>query len=125
VSKAASEYAVPSEYDKMVASIGASGTNAFTSNDMTVYVNDIPSNAIDKWATLESERFSTLVLRLFHTELETVYEEFNRNQDDDIRWSNFAVDSMLMPNHRIRYTDHHRSRRAFEKSVYGQYSQLL
>jgi secreted Zn-dependent insulinase-like peptidase len=31
--------------------------------------------------------------------LETVYEEFNRNQDDDIRWSNFAIDSMLMPNH--------------------------
>ena len=99
VSHEASRYAVPSEYDKMVASIGASGTNAFTSNDMTVYVNDIPSNSIDKWATLESERFSTLVLRLFHTELETVYEEFNRNQDDDIRWSNFAVDSMLMPNH--------------------------
>ncbi len=99
VSKLASDYAIPSEYDKMVASIGASGTNAFTSNDMTVYVNDIPSTAIDKWATLESERFSTLVLRLFHTELETVYEEFNRNQDDDIRWSGFAVDSMLMPNH--------------------------
>ena len=95
----ASRYAVPSEYDKMVASIGAKGTNAFTSNDMTVYVNDIPSNTIDKWAGLESERFSTLVLRLFHTELETVYEEFNRNQDDDIRWSSFSVDSMLIPNH--------------------------
>jgi predicted Zn-dependent peptidase len=95
----ASKLAVPSEYDKMVASVGASGTNAFTSNDMTVYVNDIPSNAIEKWAALEAERFATLVLRLFHTELETVYEEFNRNQDDDIRWSNFAVDSMLMPNH--------------------------
>lgn len=99
VSHEASKLAVPSEYDKMVASIGAKGTNAFTSNDMTVYVNDIPSNGIDKWAVLESERFSTLVLRLFHTELETVYEEFNRNQDDDIRWSSFAVDSMLMPNH--------------------------
>ena len=98
-SNEASRYAVPSEYDKMVSTLGASGTNAFTSNDMTVYVNEIPSNVIDKWATLESERFSTLVLRLFHTELETVYEEFNRNQDDDIRWSNFAVDSMLMPNH--------------------------
>lgn len=95
----ASKFAVPSEYDKMVASLGASGTNAFTSNDMTVYVNDIPSAAIDKWAHLEAERFSTLVLRLFHTELETVYEEFNRNQDDDIRWSNFAIDSLLMPNH--------------------------
>lgn len=95
----ASKLAIPSEYDKMVASIGASGTNAFTSNDMTVYVNDIPNTAIEKWAKLEAERFSTLVLRLFHTELETVYEEFNRNQDDDIRWSNFAIDSMLMPNH--------------------------
>lgn len=95
----ASGYAVPSEYDKMVGSLGASGTNAFTSNDMTVYVNDIPSNGIEKWARLESERFSTLVLRLFHTELETVYEEFNRTQDDDQRWSSFAVDSMLMPNH--------------------------
>jgi predicted Zn-dependent peptidase len=99
MSHEASKYAVPSEYDKMVGSLGASGTNAFTSNDMTVYVNDIPSNAIDKWAQLESERFSTLVLRLFHTELETVYEEFNRNQDNDIRWSFQAVDSMLMPNH--------------------------
>ena len=39
------------------------------------------------------------MLRLFHTELETVYEEFNRNQDDDIRWSYAAVDSILMPNH--------------------------
>lgn len=95
----ASKLAIPSEYDKMVASIGASGTNAFTSNDMTVYVNDIPSNSMEKWAALESERFSELVLRLFHTELETVYEEFNRNQDADIRWSNFAVDNMLMPNH--------------------------
>lgn len=95
----ASKLAIPSEYDKMVASIGASGTNAFTSNDMTVYINDIPSTAIEKWAKLEAERFSTLVLRLFHTELETVYEEFNRSQDEDIRWSNFAIDSMLMPNH--------------------------
>lgn len=99
ISYEASKLAIPSEYDKMVASIGANGTNAFTSNDMTVYVNDIPSNSIEKWATLEGERFSELVLRLFHTELETVYEEFNRNQDADIRWSNFAVDNLLMPNH--------------------------
>lgn len=95
----ASKYAIPSEYDKMIASIGASGTNAFTANDMTVYVNDIPSNAVDKWAKLEAERFSELVLRLFHTELETVYEEFNISQDRDSRWSHRIVDSLLMPNH--------------------------
>ncbi len=32
---------------------------------------------------MESERFSKLVLRLFHTELEAVFEEFNRGQDND------------------------------------------
>ena len=95
----ASKYAIPNEYDKMVSSLGASGTNAFTSNDMTVYVNEIPANALSKWASLESERMGELVLRLFHTELETVYEEFNRNADNDNRWAYYKVDSCLMPNH--------------------------
>ncbi|MEM9023537.1 MAG: insulinase family protein, partial [Bacteroidota bacterium] len=75
LSTEAAKFAVPNEYDKMVSSLGAQGTNAYTSNEQTVYVNDIPSNELEKWLMLESERFSTLVLRLFHTELETVYEE--------------------------------------------------
>lgn len=81
----AAKLAVPNEFDKMVSSIGASGSNAFTSNEQTVYINEIPSNELEKWAVLESERFRELVLRLFHTELETVYEEFNRGQDNDGR----------------------------------------
>ncbi|MCS6819725.1 MAG: insulinase family protein, partial [Chitinophagales bacterium] len=95
----ASKYAVPNEYDKMTTSLGAQGTNAFTSNDMTVYVNDIPTNALSKWLMLEANRFRTLVLRLFHTELEAVYEEFNINQDRDIRWSYQNVLATLYPNH--------------------------
>lgn len=95
----ASKYAIPNEYDKMTTSLGAQGTNAFTSTDMTVYVNDIPSNAMEKFLKLESDRFQNLVLRLFHTELETVYEEFNRNQDNDRRWSDHNIDNALLPNH--------------------------
>ncbi len=95
----ASKWAVANEYDKMTTSIGAQGTNAFTSTDMTVYQNDIPSNALDKFLQLESNRFKTLVLRLFHTELETVYEEFNRNQDNDRVWSDHAVENALLPSH--------------------------
>lgn len=95
----ASKYAIPNEYDKMTTSIGAQGTNAFTSTDMTVYVNDIPSNALAKFLKLESDRFKTLVLRIFHTELETVYEEFNRSQDNDRRWSDQAINKALLPNH--------------------------
>ncbi len=87
VSYEASKLAIPNEYDKMVSSLGAKGTNAFTSYEMTVYINDIPSNELEKWLKLESERFRYLVLRLFHTELETVYEEFNRGQDNDRRKS--------------------------------------
>ncbi len=85
ISVIASKYAIANEYDKMLSVIGAKGTNAFTSFDQTVYVNDIPSNQIDKWLTIEAERFRNPVLRLFHTELEAVYEEKNRALDNDFR----------------------------------------
>lgn len=83
VSHIAAKFAVPNEYDKMTSAIGAQGTNAFTASDQTVYVNDIPASALEKWAIIDSERFGELVMRLFHTELETVYEEFNMGQDRD------------------------------------------
>jgi len=99
VSFEASKLAIANEYDKMVNSLGAEGTNAFTSNEQTVYVNKIPSNELEKWLTVESERFSKLVLRLFHTELEAVYEEFNRGQDNDGRKQYFATLEGLFPTH--------------------------
>ena len=73
VSYEASKYAIPNEYDKMMSMIGAQGTNAFTSNDMTVYQEDIPSNELERWLMIEGERFANPVFRLFHTELEAVY----------------------------------------------------
>ena len=99
LSVAASHFAIPNAYDKMTSSMGAKGTNAYTSTDETVYLNDIPSNELERWAILESERFSQLVLRLFHTEMETVYEEFNRAQDNDRRWAYQSVLQHLYPNH--------------------------
>lgn len=87
------------EYDRMISSLGAKGTNAYTSFDQTVYVNDIPSNELDKWLRVESERFDELVLRLFHTELEAVYEEFNISQNRDGRKVSKAFLSNLLPNH--------------------------
>lgn len=83
VSGYASTFAIANEYDKMMSNIGAKGTNAFTSFEQTVYVNDIPSNQIDKWLAIEAERFRNPVLRIFHTELEAVYEEKNIGMDDD------------------------------------------
>lgn len=83
VSGIAAKYAIANEYDKMLAAIGADGTNASTSFDETVYINEIPSNQVENFLKIESERFRKLVLRLFHTELEAVYEEKNRGMDDD------------------------------------------
>jgi predicted Zn-dependent peptidase len=99
VSGVAANYAIANEYDKMVSNLGAKGTNAFTSTDMTVYVNDIPANQLSKWLTLEAERFHNPVLRLFHTELEAVYEEKNRALDNDPRKMAEAMLASLFKNH--------------------------
>jgi predicted Zn-dependent peptidase len=99
VSQVAANLVSTNEYDKMISSLGAKGTNAFTSNERTVYVNDIPSNELDKWMYVEGERFNEVVLRLFHTELEAVYEEFNIGQDNDFRKRFFAMMDGLFPTH--------------------------
>ena len=99
VSNEAGKLAAANEYDKMVGSIGAKGTNAYTWVEQTVYVNDIPANELEKWMELESERFQEVVLRLFHTELEAVFEEFNINQDRDFRKTMKAMTETLFPSH--------------------------
>ena len=83
ISLEASGYAIANEYDKLISQMGGKGTNAFTSLDQTVYMNVIPSNQLNKWLAIEKERFSELVPRLFHTELEAVYEEKNGTLDED------------------------------------------
>lgn len=99
VSQEASKYAIANEYDKSISSLGASGTNAHTWLDETVYKNNIPNNELEKWLKVEKERFSELTLRLFHTELEAVYEEFNRAQDNDGRLVNYELMDALFPKH--------------------------
>ncbi|MBK1895118.1 M16 family metallopeptidase [Chryseobacterium paridis] len=99
VSQEASQYAIANEYDKVISSLGASGTNAHTWFDETVYKNNIPNNELEKWLKVEKERFSEIVLRLFHTELESVYEEFNRAQDNDSRLVNYELMDALFPTH--------------------------
>lgn len=99
ISQEASQYAIANEYDKAISSLGATGTNAHTWFDETVYKNNIPNNELEKWLKIEKERFSEMVLRLFHTELESVYEEFNRAQDNDSRLVNYELMDALFPTH--------------------------
>lgn len=99
ISYEASKISIPNEYDKLMSAIGAEGTNAFTSQDMTVYVEDIPSNEIDTWAMIQADRFKHPVIRGFHTELETIYEEKNMSLTKDSRKVWEALDAALFPHH--------------------------
>jgi predicted Zn-dependent peptidase len=99
VSGEAAKFAIANEYDKMLSALGAKGTNAFTWFEQTVYVNDIPSNQIKKWLQIEAERFRNPVLRLFHTELEAVYEEKNRGLDNDGEAADEALLASLFQHH--------------------------
>lgn len=94
----ASQYAIPNEYDKMMSEMGARNTNAFTSYDRTAYMNDIPSNELRRWLEVEYNRFGDIALRLFHTELETVYEEFNMYQDRDYTRASNMLSKAIFPN---------------------------
>lgn len=99
VSQLAAQYNIPNEYDKLMSAIGAQGTNAFTSNDVTCYVEDIPSNEIENWAKVQSDRFRNMVIRGFHTELEAVYEEYNIGIANDNRKTWAALNKLLYPTH--------------------------
>lgn len=99
VSQLAAKYNIPNEYDKMMAGIGGVGTNAYTSNDITCYHVDIPSNELDTWAKIEGDRFQNMVIRGFHTELEAVYEEYNIGLAKDGRKMFTALMAKLFPNH--------------------------
>ena len=94
VSGLAAKFAIANEYDKLMSSMGAKGTNAFTSFEQTVYTEDIPANAVDKFLKVQAERFKDPVFRIFHTELEAVYEEKNRTLDNDGR----KVSEMMLAN---------------------------
>lgn len=93
VSGVAATFAISNEYDKMMSAMGAQGTNAHTSVEETVYEENIPSNVMDKFLAVQAERFRNPVFRLFHTELEAVYEEKNRSLDSD----NSKVWETLLP----------------------------
>ena len=99
-----SKIAVANEFDKLMGAIGATGVNAFTGNEMTCYHEVIPAGELTRWAMIESDRFQNLVVRGFHTELETVYEEFNMYSTMDQMKVLLAVDQILYPN--IPYRQH-------------------
>ncbi|MCX6244862.1 MAG: insulinase family protein [Bacteroidetes bacterium] len=99
ISLKAAEYAIPNELDKILKEMGSTRINAGTSNEEIVYYNIFPTNQVEKWLKVYSHRFIHPVYRLFQSELETVYEEYNMYKDN--RFSNVLEEFTLAnyPNH--------------------------
>ncbi|MGA1841731.1 MAG: M16 family metallopeptidase [bacterium] len=74
-------YVVKDEMDLLYSQNGAVGFNAFTSSDMTTYTVSLPSNRIELWARLESDRMLNPVLREFYSERNVVMEERRQSYD--------------------------------------------
>ena len=99
VSQIAAKYNIPNEYDKLMAAIGGEGSNAYTWYDITCYTEDVPSNEVENWAKIQSDRFENMVIRGFHTELEAVYEEKNISLSSDGEKALDAMMYKLFPSH--------------------------
>jgi predicted Zn-dependent peptidase len=78
----AAGYSQSNEFSGIAQGMVGEALNAFTTEDETVYHNIFPPSEIYKWLQLYSERLINPVFRSFQPELENVYEEYNRAQDN-------------------------------------------
>lgn len=80
---AADEYVVSNEFGRILENNGAGALNAFTNSDSTGYFYSLPSNRLELWAYLESERFLHPVMREFYKERNVVMEERRMRTDSN------------------------------------------
>src|SRR5207244_3263243 len=74
-------YIVKNELDAAYSRLGGTGLNAFTGNDNTTYVIELPSNALEAWVYVEANRISDPVFREFYSERDVVHEERRMRYD--------------------------------------------
>ena len=71
----ADQYVIRDQFSQILEQAGAVGLNASTSMDATRYFYSLPSNKLELWFSLESDRFLNPVLREFYKERDVVIEE--------------------------------------------------
>ncbi len=94
----AAGYVVKDEFFELYSKNGGTGYNAFTSRDGTTYLISLPSNKLELWAAIESDRLQNAVLREFYTERAVVMEERRRSYDaapESKLWETFVASSFL------------------------------
>lgn len=79
----AGEFVVNNEFTQIIEREGATGVNAFASNDATGYFYSLPQNKAELWFMLEADRFMNPVMREFYVEKEVIYEERRQRTDSN------------------------------------------
>jgi predicted Zn-dependent peptidase len=79
----AGRYVIPNEYDRLITLAGGQEVNATTSEDFTNYYMTLPSNQLELWAMLESQRLAYPSWREFYKERDVVAEERRMRSEDD------------------------------------------
>jgi predicted Zn-dependent peptidase len=79
----AQKYVIPNQFGQILESNGAEGLNAFTNEDETAYHYSLPTNRLELWAYMESERFIHPVMREFYKERNVVIEERRMRTDSN------------------------------------------
>jgi predicted Zn-dependent peptidase len=69
------KYMIHDEFEEMLTRAGGKWFNAYTSEDATQYIVSLPSNKVELWMSMESDRFMNPVLREFYKERDVVMEE--------------------------------------------------
>ncbi|MBU2573086.1 MAG: insulinase family protein [Elusimicrobia bacterium] len=93
--KAADALIVKDEYWKIYNELGEHGMNAMTSTDYTGYIVSLPSNRLEAWMIIESDRFKNAVLREFYRERSVVMEERRMGESDPNRlmWETLFINA--------------------------------
>lgn len=97
--QAAAATAIPNELDRLYSGLGILDVNAFTTDDATVYMAELPAARLATWARVEAQRLADPTFRLFYPELEAVYEEKNISLDTPEDRVDEALRLALFPRH--------------------------
>ena len=69
------ELLIPEDFSRIYSGQGASGMNAGTSYDFTLYFVNVPANKLELWFWMEADRLLNPVFREFYAERDVVHEE--------------------------------------------------
>ncbi|MEL6350127.1 MAG: insulinase family protein [Cyanobacteria bacterium J06627_28] len=96
----ADSYVEQNKFGQIIEQAGGTGLNATTSADATRYFYNLPSNKIELWFSLESERFLDPVFREFYKEKEVILEERRMRVD------NSPIGQMVERFSEVAFTEH-------------------